>query len=208
MNIEARDFARMGYFHPSTLLEIAKDSFKSYEQHLKELDRLMKIGSFTSDGVIIYDEQEEIMTTENEIKKDLIKSIIFLNSFLESYFFELSDIVLGASYTKNHIEKMDLLSKIAIIPKLAFGKEFDRSKHYWSSLKSLVKWRNKIIHAKTKNAFSKTEEVNNNFKFTKSRSLIELINITSLFDSVKELFEDLDKIDPEGFHTFRLERHY
>jgi hypothetical protein len=149
MNEEIRMFARIGHFHNDTLLEIAIDSFLKFEKLNEEKDLLKSKGHFEHDEFIIYNEEEKINEIENLVLKESIKSVIFLSSFLESYFFEFSAVALGQQYTENYIEKLDLASKIILVPRLVTGKEIDNSRHFWGDIKKMIKWRNKIIHNKT-----------------------------------------------------------
>lgn len=202
MNDDLRMFARIGHFHNDTLLEISIDSFLKYKSLKKENSLLKEKGHFKHNEFLIYNEQEKINDLENSLLKESIKVVIFLGAFLESYFFELSAVALGQRYTENHIEKLDLASKIILIPKLITGKEIDKSLHFWGHIKSLIKWRNKIIHNKTKDSiefFKNTKPENYNPK-----PLYVEFDLSEFLDSIKILFKELDKIDPKGFHSSRI----
>lgn len=202
MNDDLRMFARIGHFHNDTLLEISIDSFLKYKLLKKENRLLKEKGHFKHNEFLIYNEQEKINDLENSLLKESIKVVIFLGAFLESYFFELSAVALGQQYTENHIEKLDLASKIILIPKLITGKEIDKSLHFWGHIKSLIKWRNKIIHNKTKDSiefFKNTKPENYDPK-----PLYLEFDLSEFLDSIKILFKELDKIDPKGYHSSRI----
>ena len=127
MNDDFRMFARIGHFHNNTLLEISIDSFLKFEALNKENELLKSKGKFENNGFTIYNENEKIDILEYSLIKESIKVVVFLGAFLESYFFELSAIALGQQYTEKHIEKLDLASKIILIPRLITGKEVDKS---------------------------------------------------------------------------------
>ncbi|MBJ7882243.1 hypothetical protein [Gelidibacter salicanalis] len=131
MNEEIRMFARIGHFHNDTLLEIAIDSFLKFEKLIVEKEVLKSKGHIIHDEFIIYNEEDKINEIENLLLKESIKTVIFLSSFLESYFFEFSAVALGQQYTEKHIEKLDLASKIMLIPRLVTGNEIDNSQHFW-----------------------------------------------------------------------------
>ncbi len=200
MQDNSRTYARIGHFHPYHLLQIASESKKNFQLVKKELIRLKYKGSDYCEGVELFREEEEIKELEEILLKETIKVLTFLPAYLESYFFELSAITLGQQYTERYIEKLDLISKIVIVPKLAFGKELNRSAHYWGEIKNLVKWRNKTIHNKTKDANQLFELVRQGKEILEPKPLHEEFKIDSFFNSIEKLFEELDKIDPEGFH--------
>lgn len=202
MNEDHRTFARIGHFHNDTLLEIAIDSFLKF-QLLKEENKVLKSkGHFTHNEFLIYNEEEKINNLENSLLKESIKIVTFLSSFLESYFFEFSAIALGQQYTENHIEKLDLTSKIIVIPRLVTGKEIDKSLHFWGEIRTLIKWRNKIIHNKTKNSieFFKNLKMGN----YDPKPLYKEFNLTQFLIAIQSLFKELDKIDPNGAHTSKI----
>lgn len=202
MNDEFRTFGRIGHFHNDTLLEISIDSFLKFELLKNENEILKNKGHFEHNGYPIYDEQEKIDIIEYSLLKESIKVIVFLGAFLESYFFELSAVALGQQYTEKHIERLDLASKIIIIPKLITGKEIDKSLHFWGEIKNLIKWRNKIIHNKTKDSTEFLKNVNPE-KYD-PKPLYKDFRMVEFLKSIKILFKELDRIDPKGLHTSRI----
>lgn len=202
MNDEIRTFARIGHFHSDTLLEISIDSFLKFELLQKEYEFFKNKGNFKDNGAIIYSEQEKIDELGNSLLKESIKTIIFLGAFLEAYFFDLSAITLGQRYTENHIEKIDLTSKIILVPRLITGKEIDKSLHFWAEIKALIKWRNKIVHNKTKDWIEFSKNINpDNYD---PKPLFEEYNLSKFINSTIKLFEELDRIDPKGYHSMRI----
>lgn len=202
MNKEIRTFARIGHFHNDTLLEIAIDSYLKFELYTEENKTLKSKGYFEHAEFQIYYEQDKINELENSLLKESIKIIIFLSSFLESYFFEYAAVALGQQYTENYIEKLDLTSKIVLIPRLVIGKEINTSLHFWGDIRNLIKWRNKIIHNKTKNSTDFFRNVKSeNYD---PKPLYNEFNIIDFFNAIKSLFKELDRIDPIGIHTSRI----
>lgn len=199
MKEKFRPYNRIGFFHPCTLHAIASDSFNNCLELDKNIEELKNKGTVEIDNMTFFIEQEAIDKLDKCLLKETIKSIIFLGAFLESYFFDYAASALGQRYTENFIEKIDLISKIVLIPKLVTGKEISRELNYWPGIKELIKWRNKIIHNKTKDAI---EFLKNN-KDNKSRSLQEEIDLRYIFKLVQSLFDELNKIDPKGMHSYK-----
>lgn len=188
----------MGYILPDTFLEISIDSYKEYKVKLTDLELLKSAGSFTHENVFYYNKEDEITDVQFMLQKLSVKTIIFLSCYLESYFFDLGARTLGQSYTEQYLEKLDTISKIVVITKLITGKDLSREKHYWSQIKELIKWRNKIIHYKTKDATNVLKGI----ELADSRQIYEMFNLEEIFKSIEKLIENLSEIDPEGAHRF------
>lgn len=194
--------ARIGYFHSDTLLEISIDSFLKFQRLQKENKLLKSKGHFKHNDSIVYNEEEKIYKYENLLLKESIKTVIFLGAFLEAYFFDLSAIALGQQYTENHIEKIDLASKITLIPRLITGKEIDRSLQFWGEIKKLIKWRNKIVHSKTKDWFEHLKNINPSTHSPKN--LFDEFDLSEFLKAIAKLFYELDRIDPKGYHSSKI----
>lgn len=201
MKKEIRTFARFGLVN--TYLEIAVDSFKEYQKNIKELDLIVSEGGFWHEGIFVYNKMVDHSSCVNSLRKNTIKTIIFLTTFLDVYIYEFGGIVLGDRYTKEHLDKLDTLSKWIVIPKLITGKEINKSKSYFSDFKELIKWRNALIHHKSKDAIpfivSEKKIERNDLK-----PIYEMVDITKFFKMLNELFIELDRIDDQGSHLSRV----
>ena len=201
MNNKSRTFARMGLV--DTFFEIAADSFLEFRKDKKEFDLIISEGGVLHEGIFIYKRIDDYSLYQDKLRKGTIKIIIFLTTFLESYINDLGGIVLGDNYVKDHLDKLSIISKWIVIPRLISGKEIDKSKSYFEDFKELVRWRNILIHHKTKDAtkyleFSKIEDVE------KLKPIYELFDVSKSFKMVKALFAELDRIDKHGSHTIRI----
>ena len=141
------------------------------------------------------------------LRRDTIKTIIFLCTFLESYIYDFAGIMLGDNYVKTHLDKLDLISKWIIIPKIITGKEIDKKNSYFSRLKELVKWRNKLIHPKSKDGVSFINNIkdNENINIESYQLIYDQVDIKSFFIMTKDLLNELDRIDKNGYHYLRIE---
>lgn len=199
MKEEYRPYNRIGYLSPFSLLEIANDGLDMYLSLESKSDELKKKGTFIHDHATYYKEQGSIIELEAKILKETIKAVIFLGAFLESYFFDYSATALGQGYTEKHIERIDLISKIVLIPKLVTGVEINPDLDFWAGLKHLIKWRNRIVHNKTKDFFEYMDSIKN----YDPKPLFKEFDIVYFFKSVEKLFDELEKIDQEGLHKFK-----
>ena len=200
-----RTFIRLGLI--STYFDIAIDCALDHNIHALELDKVKSEGGEWIENIFIYKRTDDFDFYSEMLSRDTIKTIIFLCTFLESYIYDFAGIVLGDNYAKTHLDKLDLISKWIIIPKIITGQEIDKSKSYFSRLKELVTWRNKLIHPKSKDgvSFLKSIEDNSNINIEKIKPIYDLVHIKTFFIMVKDLFKELDIIDKSGYHYLRIE---
>lgn len=76
--------------------------------------------------------------------------ITFAAMCLEAFFYDYAASNLGDSFTEEHLDKLDLPSKLLIIPQLVSGKGIDKSSHVFEKVKRLKKDRNYLIHFKSR----------------------------------------------------------
>lgn len=200
MEEDFRPYNRIGHLSPFNLLEIANDSLDEYLVLESKIETLKAEGTFEHENATYFREYLVIDELESKLLKETIKGVIFLGAFLESYFFEYAATALGQGYTEKYIEKIDLTAKIVLVPKLVSGEELKRDLDYWAGIKDLIKWRNKIVHNKTKDAIEFLKSV----KDYEPRPLYDEFNLSIMFKSVEKLFDELEKIDGKGLHKFKF----
>lgn len=203
MNNKSRTYARIGLV--DTFFEIAADSFLEFRKDKKEFDLIISDGGELHEGIYIYRRMNDYIVYEDKLRKGTIKIILFLTTFLESYINDLGGIALGDNFVKDHLDKLSIISKWIVIPRLISGKEIDKGKSFFEDFKELVKWRNSLVHHKTKDATKifeslKTEDVE------KLKPIYELFDVSKSFKMVEELFAELDRIDKPGSHSIRIKR--
>ncbi len=192
--------ARIGFL--DTFMRIAIESYNDYVKNNKELSRIIAEGGETIDGHFIYNRMTDYMEYNQKVIHGKITVIIFLITYLESYIYDFAAIPLGDNYVEKYLDKLNLESKWMIIPKLITGKELDKSRNYWGDLKELIKWRNNLVHHKTTDANSYIE------KYPNVPELYDLTyDISKGFRMAKDLFKNLNEIDPERSHLSRI-NHY
>jgi len=68
---------------------------------------------------------------------------------VEAYIHDYAARHLGDTFVKDHLDKLDTLSKWVIIPELVTGKKMPRHENWRELLTKLIKTRNSIIHHKS-----------------------------------------------------------
>lgn len=79
-----------------------------------------------------------------------IKTIVFSAMAIEAAVFDLAAIQLGDKVATDYLDKMDLLGKWMIVPRLICGRSLKEDGPAVNGLKGLVKARNALVHHKSK----------------------------------------------------------
>lgn len=201
-DLDFRTYSRVGLVR--TYLEIAIDCYLELVSNRQEHKSNVEQGGEHYDGTFIYKEHELVLELSNKLTKGTIKVVIFISIFLESYINDLAGIVLGDRYSREHLDKLDFISKWIVIPRLITGKELDKSQAYFSQLKELTKWRNKLVHHKSRDV-SILKQPWTKETAESLRPIYDQIDIDQLFIMVERLFKGLDIIDKPGHHLFTIE---
>jgi hypothetical protein len=77
-------------------------------------------------------------------------SVTFAGMCLEAFFYDYAAENLGDSYTQQHLDKLDLPSKLIVIPHLVTGRSVDKSGQGYEAVKHLSKDRNDLVHFKSR----------------------------------------------------------
>jgi len=78
-----------------------------------------------------------------------VSTIVFAGMCLEAEAYDYAAIHLTDAYTTAHLDKLDLISKWVLIPKLITGHTINRTGKTVQYLRSLTKARNSLVHAKS-----------------------------------------------------------
>lgn len=88
---------------------------------------------------------------EDEAFEAAVKTIIFASLCVEASINDYAAWQLGDNYFESHLSNLDVASKWVVIPNLICGVSFDKSGPGFSALKSLMRFRNLLIHNKSEN---------------------------------------------------------
>ncbi len=85
--------------------------------------------------------------------------IVFAAMSLEAYIFDYATRRISDTFVRNHLERMDVVSKYVVVPQLVTGRPVDRSKEWFALLKQLVRTRNELTHYKSQPIPTRPAEV-------------------------------------------------
>lgn len=78
-----------------------------------------------------------------------VKSVVFAGLAVESAIYEIAAEQLTDKFTKEHLERLDVFTKWALIPRLICGNALDLGGPGMSMLKELIQVRNILVHHKS-----------------------------------------------------------
>jgi len=110
---------------------------------IEELNRHLAAGQHTA-GI-----EQKISMYEIDLSKASFVLVVFAAMSAEAYIYDYAARNLGDAFVKDHLDKIDTVSKWILIPKLITGRELPRRSHWQAPLKKLVQTRNSITHYKS-----------------------------------------------------------
>jgi len=127
--------------------EIARES-------LEKLARIKAQISALENGISKTEKTDEtlfpgLMSLENELGKTAFVIIIFSAIAIEAYIYDYAARHLSDKFVQEYIDKLDLIGKLIVVPRLITGQELPRNKKWFGLAKAIVKTRNMIVHSKS-----------------------------------------------------------
>jgi hypothetical protein len=75
---------------------------------------------------------------------------LFAAMCLEGFIYDYAATNFTDTYSKKYLDKLDLISKWVIVPRLVLGKEFPRGGRAFSYIRDIKKERDKLVHSKSR----------------------------------------------------------
>ncbi len=102
---------------------------------------------------------------EKSLREYLVQHL-FAAMCLEAFIYDYAATNFSDTYVKKYIDKLDLVSKWVVVPKLVLGKEFPRSSRSFSFIRSIKRERDKLVHSKSRPQLSDKERERELAKYT------------------------------------------
>ncbi len=138
----------------------------------------------------------EIRPVRNKIENHCVVTIVFTALAVEAYIYNYAAKNLSENFIDKHLDRLDVVSKWVVIPKLITGQDFPKSGQAFQLLKKLIANRNYLVHSKSANLFSTDEKISeemSNLVFSKAAK--KMIAFTdSLLESAEEAIRTLDEL--------------
>lgn len=145
------------------MVEKLSKNINAYKKALKSIYNRLDLIDYIDDDIKednVYDQEYKLIRKlekiELRVQQDSISCIVFSALAIEAYIYDYGARRLGDVFVKDHIDKLDLISKIIIILKLVLFVDFPKDSKIYFNLKNLIKSRNNLVHYKSRNQSDKT----------------------------------------------------
>ena len=152
---------------------------------------------------------EEFLPLRLKFENHCIITIIFSALAVEGYINYYATNNFSDNFIKQHIEKLDLLSKWVLLPQLVTSNKFPRDGEAFQSLKQLIKDRNYLVHNKTARLEIYDQSSDSFTMSSKAKKMLDFGN--NLFDKSNNAIRAMDTlslamedIDPNASTSFHL----
>ena len=136
----------------------------------------------------------ELNPLEEARDQSCIISVVFTAMYFEAFIYDYAASCLGDKYSKDHLDRLDFISKWLVIPKLVTGKEISKSSQTYELLKRLHKDRNSLVHLKSREMKFSNEEAAN---YLKAREQGIQESTQNCRKALEHVLQELLTIDPD-----------
>ncbi len=141
--------------------------------------------------------ERKIQALENELASASLVVVVFSAMATEAYIYDYAARHLGDTYVKNHLDKLDTLSKWIIIPRLVTGREIFRNENWYGLLTNLIKARNSVVHYKSSEPPVPSPDAKKYFEKQQTDSKILLETAKEAITLLEALADKIIEVDPE-----------
>ncbi len=197
---EIRKYRPTVHFYGFQYYEICSDAFSIVREYRSKVQKM--IDSMPKGDISGWLEKVGPLL-DKEVKQESI-TIAFAAMCLDACIWDYAACQTSKSYTENHLEKLDFVSKWVIIPELLCGSDITKVKINGTCLlyrlRKLAKARNTLVHSKSKSLPRNYKDAINAL-ITKER----IIATEDAFGLIKPLLGELEKIDKTNWWFFRTD---
>jgi hypothetical protein len=146
--MNAKGTLRIAWTHHGDYFRLALESWKRIQQLKQEHDAIQ--ANFGRHNKVSNDIAEQLAAKNDEIGKLALVVIVFCAFTLEAYINDYAINRLSRSYFKNYLDKLDLVAKWVVIPRVVTQKQLDPGSRALQDLAWLVHLRNDLAHYKSR----------------------------------------------------------
>ncbi len=172
----------------SDFFDICMESYENFQKSKAELQRIKRRG-FTKKAADEYD------NVTAELRHHSASTVVFAALFLEAFIYDYAAAYFSDTYTNNYLNKLSLVSKWVVIPKLVTGNNFPTEGQAFEHLVKLQKARNDLVHYKSGPLPDNIEEFERVFEKMEKE---DEANVVNAYQTVKEVLTELRKLEGGG----------
>ena len=186
---------------------MSRDSLETAMASDKELSALNgQLAELDGDEAGFF-EQEHILPVTDRRDNHCLIAIVFAALAVEAYMYDYAARNLGEQFVASHLDRLDVVSKWVIIPRLVTGKGFPKGERAYRLLGQLVAHRNSIVHSKSAPLIVWDEKLSEPIVGRRAERSLEFSR--SLIQKAREAIQALDELalameslDPNKFTSF------
>jgi len=163
---------------------VAIDTYKEIEKSEKELNEL-QINTSKQDKSSD-DFSDKVAEKNDRIGRLALVVVVFCATSLEAFINHYAISHLSKNYLKTYLDKLDLLSKWIVIPRITTGTQLDAGVKAFQDLSWLISLRNKLVHYKARKV---------NIEELKDTDFLWSEDAKRAIETVKNVAQELEKID-------------
>ena len=138
---------KIAWTHHGNYFKVVMDNYFRIQELKREHDEFER----SLEGEDISDDDVAILASKNDTIGELALIVVVFSAFtLEAYINHYGINRLSRNYFSNYLDKLDLLAKWLVIPRIVTGKKLDPGSHAMQDLSWLVSLRNRLAHFKSK----------------------------------------------------------
>jgi hypothetical protein len=138
---------KFAWTHHRDYFKIVRDNYSRIQELKREHDEYKR----SIKGTKMSDDDVDFLASKNDAIEELALIVIVFSAFtLEAYINHYGISCLSRNYFSNYLDKLDLLAKWLVVPRIVTGKRLDPGSQAMQELSWLVALRNRLAHFKSK----------------------------------------------------------
>ncbi|MHC4456084.1 MAG: hypothetical protein ACYS0I_03160 [Planctomycetota bacterium] len=163
--------------------DICEDSYQKFQKSKAEFHEIKNSKS---------GKWQALLDVGAEMRHHFASTIVFGAMCLEAFIYDYAAHHFTDTFAKNYLDKLDLLSKWVVIPKLVTGKDFPTNSQAFKCLKELKTARNALVHHKSRPIPSNDTELE---KLMDEIERKDDANTVNAHNAVREVLTELRKLE-------------
>jgi hypothetical protein len=187
--------ARTSYLHLYS--ELARENAKQLASVEAQFHALESKGAGTGSLDDLHALEFDLNALEGAIAKHALTVIVFTAMAVEAYCYDYAARHLSDKYARDYVDKLDLIGKLVVIPRLVTGRELPRNKKWFSLAKDMVKARNSIVHNKSLDIPGAGAEAKKHFAAIQKKESQILQSARQSIELLELLVAEIGELDPD-----------
>ena len=148
ITMKTKGTPKIAWTYHTDYFTLAQENWKRIQELKHEHDAIQ--AKFGDHNKVSDEVADQLAAKNDEIGKLALIVLVFCAFTLEAYINDYAINRLSKGYLKNYLDKLELVAKWVVIPRLVNGKQLDPGSRPLQHLAWLVELRNKLAHYKSK----------------------------------------------------------